>query len=116
MTDDSPAVIQFNSDGYELPVLSGESAVNVPAILSGGVDENNEAQPLAVDTTGKSLNKEQNKLVPFEYDFIEMSYIAPEFKLVDTMTYRQGGPTGTIVAAVAFAYDANDNIISMTRT
>lgn len=117
MTDNSPAVIQFNSDGYELPVLDGESATNVPAILSGGVDTGTGlAHPIAVDPLGRSLNKEQNKLVPFEFDFIEMTYIPPQLKLLSTMVYRVGGPAGTIVATVTFTYDSKNNIATMTRT
>lgn len=113
---DSPAVIQFNSDGYELPILEGESAVEVPGIISVGVDENNEARPIAVNAAGRTLGKEQNKLVPFEYDFIETTYIPPQLSLINTMVYKQGGAGGTIVATVTFAYDSKGNVISMTRT
>lgn len=116
MTDDSPAVIQYNSDGYELPVLDGESATNVPAILSGGVDGYSITHPIAIDTLGNTLVKEQNKLVPQAFDFIGFTYIPPKLKLVSTMTYRTGGPFGSVVAVVTFTYDSKDNVETMTRT
>lgn len=115
MSSDSPAVIQYNSDGYELPILEGESAENIPAIISAGVDGYEIAHAIAVDETGKALNKEQNKLVPFEYDFIGMIYLDGN-KLVETMEYRVGGPTGDIVATVTFTYNNKDNVTSMTRS
>lgn len=112
---DSPAIIQFNSDGYELPILEGDPVGDVPAILSGGSDGYN-YHVIALDELGKQLVREQNQLVPFEYDHISMTYGGPPKRLLSTMVYRKGGAGGTIVATVTYTYDAYYNVISMVRT
>lgn len=112
---DSPAVIQFNSDGYELPVLEGDAVGDIPAILSAGSDGYN-YHVLATDTAGKQLTKEQHQLVPFEYDYISMTYGSAPKYLLQTMTYKLGGISGSVVAVVTYNYDANDNLIEMVRT
>lgn len=112
---DSPAVIQFNSDGYELPILEGDPVGDVPAILAGGSDGYN-YHVIALDPTGKQLVREQNQLVPFGYDYIGMTYGGPPKRLLSTMVYRSGGASGAIVATVTYTYDIYDNVIAMTRT
>jgi hypothetical protein len=54
VSGDSPAVIQFNSDGYELPVLDGDAVGTVPAILSAGTDGSN-YHVIAVDVDGYTI-------------------------------------------------------------
>jgi hypothetical protein len=112
---DSPAVIQFNSDGYELPILEGDAVGDVPGILSAGSDGTN-YHIFKTDSDGSLATGEQHQLVTAKYDYIEMTYGGPPKRLLQTMTYKLGGIGGTIVATVTYTYDAYDNITSMART
>lgn len=116
-SEDKPIVesIPFNSDGYALPILEGDPVGDTPAILSAGSDGYN-YHVLATDEVGKQLVREQNQLVPFGYDYIGFTYGGPPKRLLETMTYRSGGATGSIVATVTYTYDSNNNVISMERT
>lgn len=61
--------------------------------------------------------KDLNKLVPAEYDYIELTYAAaPNQDDVTQVVYKQGGASGTTVATLAIAYNSNRNIESVTRT
>jgi hypothetical protein len=47
------------------------------------------------------------------FDDVELSYTGANMTGV---TYRKGGPTGTIVAVMALAYDGNGELTRVTRT
>lgn len=57
-------------------------------------------------------------LVTEPYDFIALTYVTAGNGIgeIETVTYRQGGAAGTIVATLTLAYDASDNLISVTRS
>ena len=61
------------------------------------------------------------KLVGFEipaYDYIALTYVASGNGAgeIETVTYKTGGSGGTVVATLTLAYDANNNIISISKT
>ena len=58
------------------------------------------------------LTKEQNVLVPEEYDFVALSYTGSN---LTTIVFRTGGSGGTIVATLVLAYTGS-RLDSVTRT
>lgn len=60
---------------------------------------------------------EVNKLVPKQFDHIELTYVGAT-DYVQTAEYYQGGapPVGTLVATLTIAYDGSYRITSVTRT
>ena len=51
-------------------------------------------------------------LVPFEFDYISLSYTGLN---PTTIIYKSGGALGTIVATLTIVY-SGDNIVSITRS
>ena len=61
--------------------------------------------------------KDLNKLVPVEYDYIELTYDSPPNQDdITQVVYKQGGAAGTTVTTLAITYNSNRNIESVTRT
>ncbi len=58
---------------------------------------------------------EVNKLVPLQYDHIELTYVGST-DFVETAKYYVGGAGGTLVATLTIAYDTEFRITSVTRT
>lgn len=58
------------------------------------------------------------KLVPFQYDYISLTYVAAGNGVgqIETATYKTNGVGGTTVATLTLAYDANNKLSSVTRT
>ena len=58
-----------------------------------------------------------NKLVPKQYDHLELTYVGGT-DYVQTASYYVGGapPGGTLVATLTIAYDGSYRITSVTRT
>lgn len=52
-------------------------------------------------------------LVPAGYDYVSCSYTGSNLTGV---VYKTGGAGGTTVATLTLTYDANDNLISVTKT
>lgn len=59
-----------------------------------------------------------NVLVPDNFDYIALTYVAAGNGAgeVETATYKTGGALGTTVATLTIAYDANNEISSITKT
>lgn len=98
------------------------------------------AKVTAVDTTGKATEAKQDtmitslsnletdlglledrlagNLVPEAFDYIELTYVAAGNGAgeIETVVYKTGGSGGSTVATLTLAYDANDNISSVTRS
>lgn len=57
-------------------------------------------------------------LVPETFDYLELTYVAAGNGAgeVETVIYKTGGAAGTTVATLTLAYDANNNVSSVTRT
>lgn len=59
-----------------------------------------------------------NGLVPGGYDYIGLTYVASGNGAgeIETVTYKTGGSGGTTIATLTLAYDASNNIASVTKT
>lgn len=57
-------------------------------------------------------------LVPDSYDYIAITYVTSGNGLgeIETVTYKTGGSGGTTVATLTLAYDANDDLTSVTKS
>jgi len=71
-------------------------------------------------TDGQVAQKTVNlaSLVTEPYDFIQLTYVSAGNGIgeVETVTYRQGGSGGTIVATLTLTYDGSDNLDTITRS
>jgi hypothetical protein len=65
----------------------------------------------AAGTTGWPV-KDLNKLVPEEYDYIELGYTGTN---LTSVIYKTGGSGGTVVATLALTY-GGDRLLTVTRT
>lgn len=77
-------------------------------IMQGAYDENNESW--------KIINTGQ--LVSEEYDYIALTYVSSGNGAgeIETVTYKNGGSSGTTVATLTLTYDSSDRIIAVERT
>lgn len=55
------------------------------------------------------------QMVPAEFDTITLTYVG-ETENIHTAVYRQGGPTGTIIATLTLGYDENERLNSVQRS
>jgi hypothetical protein len=57
-------------------------------------------------------------LVPDDYDYIALTYVAAGNGAgeIETVTYKTGGSDGTTVAVLTLGYDANDKLSTVTKT
>lgn len=69
----------------------------------------------------QNAEKALQKLVGFEipaYDFIALTYVSGGNGdgEIETVTYKKGGSGGTTVATLTIAYDASNEISTITKT
>lgn len=57
---------------------------------------------------------EVNRLVPKQFDYIELTYVGTT-DYVQTAKYYQGGAGGTLVATLTISYDGSYRITSVAR-
>lgn len=76
-----------------------------------------------INATGELIVTDSaiDNLVGFEipaYDYIVLTYVAAGNGAgeIETVVYKTGGSGGSIVATLTLAYDANDEISSITKT
>lgn len=67
------------------------------------------------DDTSRWATGDWYKLVPAQFDTIILTYVGLT-ENVQTAEYRQGGPTGTIVATLTMGYDGSDRLTSVQRS
>lgn len=60
-------------------------------------------------------SKSAAALVPEQHDYIALSYVGATTN-IQTVTYKQGGPSGTTVATLTLVYDGFDRLTSVTRS
>lgn len=108
-------------DGNLHPVSTdntGNQNVNVvSSTLPTGAST--EATQLQVKADLDALNARlAGSLVPFSQDYIALTYITSGNGAgqIGTVTYKTGGASGTQTALLTLAYDASNNLISVTRT
>lgn len=58
------------------------------------------------------------QLVPEKYDYIALTYVTSGNGLgeIETVTYKDGGASGTLVATLTLGYDASNNLVSVARS
>lgn len=71
--------------------------------------------------TGFATETTLAKMIGFEigaYDYIALTYVSAGNGAgeIETVVYKTGGSAGTITATLTLAYDANNNITSITKT
>lgn len=66
-----------------------------------------------IKLTGDSQVILLNSLVPDAYDYVDLIYTGSN---ISQVTFKQGGAAGTTVATLLLAYDANDNLKTVTKT
>jgi len=100
----------YNAIDKLVAVASG-NGVAIPA--SGGCSlTDTELRATPVEVT------QMNALVPDEYDYIALTYVATgngEGE-VETVTYKTGGSGGTTVATLTLTYNSDNEISSVTKT
>lgn len=57
-------------------------------------------------------------LVPSTYDYISLTYVASGNGIgeIETVVYKTGGASGTTVSTLTLAYNASNEITSVTRS
>jgi len=83
--------------------------------VSGGVtnDEKQEIVQLRVDPITKALLTTSGGMTIPDYDYIGLTYAGSNLTQV---VYKQGGVNGNIVATLTLSYDANNNLISVSKS
>lgn len=67
------------------------------------------------DSVTSTLKVSSPSLVTSKYDYISTTYVGATTRL-NTVVYKLGGPSGTIVATLTMGYDGSDRLISVTRS
>jgi len=119
---DFPSVMDVNldpnliEDGY-VKVRQDQKQVDQMSVLidSGAANGANLSNKL------EDIKTEIGKIIGFEigdYNYIALTYVAAGNGAgeIETVTYKEGGAGGTTKAILTLAYDASNNLISVTRT
>lgn len=102
--------VQQPDDDYILQVILLTSTPDAPSTGGGGgggglTNTELRASPVPM--------RDMNKLVPSQYDYIELGYTGDD---VTTVIYKQGGSGGTTVATLALAYSSPGVLSSVVRS
>lgn len=84
-----------------------DSAGNPLTSVSGSLNTN------VTNFPAKQAVDNLTQIVPFEYDYIALTYTGSN---PTTVVYKTGGASGTTVATLTLTYDGSDNILTVTRT
>lgn len=70
---------------------------------------------IQVDSEGNDLAA---GLIPEVYDYIALTYVAAGNGAgeIETVTYKNGGASGTTVATLTLGYDGSDRLSSVTKS
>ena len=86
--------------------------------IFGYDDANDKWVAVAADSTGAlAVDFVDNFNIP-AYDYLALTYVATGNGVgeVETATYKTGGSSGTTVATLTIAYNASNEISSVTKT
>jgi hypothetical protein len=90
-----------------------------------GYDAGKGVKRVSIFNDGVQVNAATNEtlqavagLVPAAYDYIALTYVAAGNGIgeIETATYKTGGSSGATVATLTIAYNANNNISTITKT
>jgi len=115
-------------DDSSVPTLLGVSSSDnkTPAIVT--VTNNKLDVNASVDTAGLATSTEQSAQTTLlqgiagftvsGYDYIALTYVAAGNGAgeIETVTFKTGGSGGTTIATLTLAYNASNEISSVTRT
>lgn len=84
------------------------SNLDANQVAQYGFDENSQAHRTI--TVANLVNE--------EFDHITLTYVAAGNGAgeIETVTYRNGGAGGTVVATLTLAYDASNNLVTVARS
>lgn len=94
----------------------------MPTELVNIVDDknltNNIPNQLKINPSGSIEINDITQLIPEKYDYIFLTYVTSGNGIgeIETVTYRDGGSGGAIVATLTLAYDASNRLNEVTRT
>ena len=98
----------------------GPNGSGIPAdsTLVGGKSPGGLLKPIQTDANGNLNVNILSGLVPTAYDYIALTYVPAGNGAgqIATATYYIGGSGGTIVATLTMAYNAGNQLISVTKT
>ncbi len=103
-------------DNVNISVSGGGGGINKHLLNSSGTVIN----PATSDKQDNVINELQS-MVGFDipaYDYIALTYVAAGNGAgeIETVVFKTGGSGGTTVGTLTLAYDASDNISSVTKT
>jgi len=91
----------------------------MPSDVFPAFTEGNEKdyKKLMVDENGRQLVN-IGSLVTEKFDYLVLTYVSAGNGAgeIETVTYKNGGASGTTVAVLTLTYNANDNVATITRT
>lgn len=101
-------------------LMAGEISIETGDIEIGAVEiKNHDSDVRAeVDTDHRLTIRDYSKLVPEAYDYMLLTYVAAGNGAgeIETVTYKTGGSGGSTVALLTLTYDANNEILTVTKT
>lgn len=114
--DDSTQSLRTTSSGS-----GGDTTVVQPdgTLLHATIDSTALAPNAATESSLSYLaTKSAASLVSEPYDFQSISYVASGNGVgeIQTVVYKLGGSSGTLVATLTLAYDAQNRLTSVTRS
>jgi len=111
----SPKSIKYHPEVSKLE-HEDTTAPETKRVLMYGWDSDNLAKTrIATDSSGNIL---MGGLVPKSYDYIALTYVSGGNGSgeIETVTYKTGGASGTTVATLTLAYNASNEISSVTKS
>ena len=101
------------SRGDDVTINAGDLEIGAVEIKNATTDDR-----ATVDTNGNLSVINEASLVPEEYNYIALTYVAAGNGVgeVETATYKTGGSGGSTVATLTLTYDASNRVASVTRS
>lgn len=89
----------------------------MPKSISG-LDGNQTLQHGFDDSKQAHRIVDLGSLIPEEYDYLSLTYVAAGNGAgeIETVTYKNGGASGTTVATLTLTYDSSDRLETVTRS
>lgn len=118
-SSDSVSVVRDSTDATALVKKSLDTIgvvrdpTDATALLDKTVDSVSVTRDVA--DTERWATGDWYKLVPAQFDTVLLTYVGVT-ENVQTAEYRQGGPTGPIVATLTMGYDGSSRLTSVQRS
>jgi len=107
-----------DGDKYVRGTIAEGSAVADEPVVIGAEDDSGNVANLQTDSLKNLKILDASQLVPKVYDYIALTYVSAGNGAgeVETITYKTGGAGGDTVATLTIAYNADDEISTITRS